>query len=109
MNKSIVTPTAQVKQPSAVELLRQLARRQISAVELMTKTVQRMQTADRALNALVAVNWARSLEEAERADGLRKNGSKLPLLGLPVTVKDSIDVHGFRCTGGSYAREMFVP
>jgi amidase len=109
MNESIVMPTAQVKQPSAVELLRQLARRQISAVELMTKTVQRMQTADRALNALVAVNWARSLEEAERADGLRKNGSKLPLLGLPVTVKDSIDVHGFRCTGGSYAREMFVP
>ena len=41
-----------------------------------------------------------SLEEAEHADSLPKGGSKLPLLGLPVTVKDSIDVHGFRCTGG---------
>ena len=109
MNESIVQLSAQVKQPSAVELLRQLASREISAVELMTKTAQRMQTANGALNALVAEEWARSLEEAEHADSLPKGGSKLPLLGLPVTVKDSIDVHGFRCTGGSHARRHFIP
>lgn len=75
----------------------------------MTKVAERMQSANRRLNALVAENWTRSLEQAGRADALRRSGSALPLLGLPVTVKDSIETCDYPCTGGSHARAHFIP
>ena len=57
-----------------------------------------------ALAELGAVAWRddeRVLAEARRADGRRAAGEPLgPMHGLPVTVKDWIDVTGFPCAGG---------
>ncbi len=98
-----------VKQPSAVEYMRRLEAGEISSVELVEHTLSRIHSVDAALNAVVAENPEQSLAEAKKADGKRQGGESLPLLGLPVTVKDSIDVAGFVCTGGSYAREHHRP
>lgn len=96
-------------EPSAVEWLRRLGRGEISAVELVERTAARIRRANERLNAVVAENLEQSLREAEEADRKRRGGSRSPLLGLPITVKDSIDVVGFPSTGGSYARESFRP
>src|SRR5205085_9443403 len=46
---------------------------------------------------------------ADAADAARARGDARPLLGLPVTIKDSIETAGLASTGGSFAREGFVP
>lgn len=93
--------------PSAVEYLRQLESKQISSVELVQQTLSRIHAVNDKLNAVVAENPEQSLIEAKAADAKRQGGESLPLLGLPITVKDSIDVAGFVCSGGSYARENY--
>lgn len=97
------------RQPSAVEWLRRLNRGEISSVELVERTAARIRSANRHLNAVVAENLPRCLDEAREADGRRRRGEQLPLLGLPITVKDSINVRGYACTGGSYARRHHEP
>jgi amidase len=62
-----------------------------------------------ALNAVVALNPERTLAEATKADEARARGKNGALLGLPLTIKDSIDAEGFVSTGGSLARRDFVP
>jgi amidase len=97
------------RQPSAVEWLERLRRVEVSSVELVQQTAARIRSADLRLNAVVAENLDQSMNDAREADRRRSRGERLPLLGLPVTVKDSIDVSGFPCTGGSYARENYLP
>jgi len=95
--------------PSAVEYLRQLDKGDISSAELLEQTFTRIHAVNDQLNAIVAENMDKSLAEATTADKKRSKGESLPLLGLPITVKDSIDVEGFVCTGGSFARENYRP
>ena len=97
------------RQPSAVEWLRRLDRGDISSVELVEQTADRIRLANESLNAIAAENLDNCLIEAQDADEKRRRGSHLPLLGLPITIKDSINVRGFTCTGGSYARRQYLP
>jgi amidase len=95
--------------PSAVEWLRRMDAGEISAVELMEQTAKRIAAADQALHAVIAEDPQARQAQARAADERRARGERLPLLGLPVTIKDSIDVAGMVCTGGSFAREHFIP
>ena len=97
------------RQPSAVEWLRKMDAGEISAVDLVQQTAVRIEAADKRVHAVVAEDPERRLADAKAADGRRARGETAPLLGLPVTIKDSIDVAGLPCTGGSYARENFMP
>jgi Asp-tRNA(Asn)/Glu-tRNA(Gln) amidotransferase A subunit family amidase len=97
------------REPSAVEWLRRLKNREISSVELVTATAARIERVNPRVNAVVADNLEQCLAEARAADERRQRGEDSPLLGLPITVKDSIDVAGYPCTGGSFARENFRP
>ncbi len=104
--------TSVAAEPSAVEWLARLRRRELSARELVERTLARIDEADRRLNAVVERREAEALEAADRADaertrsaaGGRENDVR-PLLGLPVTIKDAIDVAGWRTAMGSLARE----
>jgi amidase len=98
-----------MRQPSAVDWLARLTAGELSARELTQHYVERVQDADRRLNALAAFDPDRALAAAEEADRARGRGDRRPLLGLPVTVKDSLDVAGLVATGGSLARADYVP
>jgi Asp-tRNA(Asn)/Glu-tRNA(Gln) amidotransferase A subunit family amidase len=86
-----------------------LAGGELSARELCEHYLTRIFEADERVNAVVSLNPAVVLEQADAADRARRAGDERPLLGLPVTVKDSIDVAGLPCTGGSFARAGYVP
>ena len=98
-----------ITEPSATEWLARLKNGDISSVELVEQTISRINEANPKLNAVVAHDPETCTRLAQEADTQRRKGTELPLLGLPVTVKDSIDAAGFPCTGGSFAREHFRP
>ncbi|MBV9006932.1 MAG: amidase [Solirubrobacterales bacterium] len=86
-----------------------LARRELSARELAERYLECLHAADAQVTAVVASDPHAVLTAADAADRARREGHSGPLLGLPVTIKDSIDVAGLPCTGGSLARARHRP
>ena len=96
-------------QLSAAEWLRRLSAAEISSRELVEHVLERIDELNPRVNAVVARDDDAALAAADAADRARRDGDARPLLGLPVTVKDSIEVAGLPSTSGSFAREGFVP
>jgi Asp-tRNA(Asn)/Glu-tRNA(Gln) amidotransferase A subunit family amidase len=86
-----------------------LARGEMSARELAEHYLRRIAEVDERLHAVVSMDPEAVLARADEADLARRAGDRRPLLGLPITIKDSIDVAGLPCTGGSFARAGYVP
>ncbi|HEX6506378.1 MAG TPA: amidase family protein [Chloroflexota bacterium] len=93
---------------SATDMLAALRDGTISAVELLDKHLQRIERFNERLNALVTFNEEDARAAARMADEARSRGGESPLLGLPVTVKDTIFVRGLPATGGLQDREAAV-
>lgn len=91
----------------AKELLSDLASGQLTAAALMRATLDRIEVANGHVNAIVALRDADDLmREAEAADAAETRG---PLHGLPIAVKDLVNVRGIVSTQGSPILKDFVP
>jgi amidase len=96
-------------EPTAVELLALLRRRELSARELAEERLARLDAADGALNAVADLDPEATLAEADAADRRLAAGDTGTLLGLPLSIKDSIAVAGRPCRSGSWARADYMP
>ena len=85
---------------TAIEMLAALQSRRISAVELLDLHLAQIERRNAQLNAIVIENYAAARSAAQAADQARARGDARPLLGLPMTVKDWIDVAGLHSTAG---------
>jgi amidase len=85
---------------SAGEMLAALRAKRLSAVELLDLHVRRIERFDPQLNAIVERDFERARRDAAAADARRARGEEAPLLGLPMTLKESINVRGLRTTVG---------
>lgn len=95
---------------SATELARRIRGGELSALEVTTAHLERIERLNPALNAIVTLDAERALEAARRADRAHAFGEPLgPLHGLPVAHKDSFLVRGMRTTFGSPIFRDFVP
>lgn len=64
--------------------------------------IERIETLDRRLNSVVTMDLDSARAAAEAADVAAARREWLgPLHGLPVTIKDAIEVRGMRSTGGA--------
>jgi amidase len=81
----------------------------LSAGELMTLTLQRIEKLNPALNAIVYCDEEGGKTAANLADERIRNGKARPLEGLPVTIKDAFDVAGMPSTGGSPTLKDRIP
>jgi amidase len=82
-------------------------RGEVSARELVETALARIERLDGELNCFRAVYPERALADADRADERRARGDSLRLLGVPIAVKDEIDLAGevtSRGTGAIRAR-----
>jgi amidase len=92
---------------SAASLLSQLAAREISALDLMTATLDRIEALNPSVNALVGMaDRGDLLAQARAKDAGPVQG---PLHGLPIAVKDLVNVKGLVSTQGSPIFKDFVP
>ncbi|HEV2567207.1 amidase family protein [Sphingomonas sp.] len=62
--------------------------------------IARIEAGDAAINAVVVRDFERAREQARAADQRLADGDPAPLLGLPMTVKESYDVAGLPTTWG---------
>ena len=96
---------------AAGELVRLIASREVSAVEVMRAHLARIEEANPRLNAIVTLLPEETLlGEAAKADAAVAGGDPLgPLHGLPVAHKDLTLTRGIRTTFGSPIFADFVP
>jgi amidase len=94
---------------SATELSAALAAKQVSAVELAQDVIGRIERHDGKINAVCVRDFDRGMEAARAADVARARGEIGPLLGIPLTVKESYNVAGLPTTWGNPAQKDFVP
>ena len=67
---------------------------EISPTELVRLHLDRIRRLDEDLNAFRVVFEERALLEAEQAEARIKGGDDRPLLGVPIAIKDEVDVRG---------------
>ncbi|WP_262048238.1 amidase [Bradyrhizobium sp. Bra78] len=94
---------------SAVELSAALTAKKVSAVELTQDAIERIERHDGKVNAICVRDFDRALGAAREADAALARGERKPLLGLPVTVKESFNVAGLPTTWGFVPQKNFKP
>jgi amidase len=74
---------------------------ELSAPELTELYLARIERLDGGLNAFRVVRAERALEEARTAQDRLRAGDEAPLLGVPIAIKDNVDVTGELTTHGT--------
>jgi amidase len=93
---------------SAVELTAALTAKKVSAVELTRDAINRIERHDGKVNAMCVRDFDRALTAAREADAALARGERKPLLGLPMTVKESYNIAGLPTTWGMPEQKDFI-
>ena len=95
---------------TASELAWRIRSRELSAVEVVSAHLERIEAVNPRVNAIVTFLPDQALEDARAIDGALARGEELgPLAGLPVAHKDLALTRGIRTTLGSPIFADFVP
>lgn len=105
-----MTKTTSVLSHSVSELAAMLQSRKLSALELVNLTYEQLSKANKALNAVTIFNIDQAREHAKHYDALLAKGQCLgPLHGVPITIKDSINVADLPTSEGVKAFADYIP
>jgi len=85
---------------STTTLVAELRSRRISAAEALQQAIGRIEARDADINAVVVRDFERARAAAAAADVALARGDRRPLLGVPMTVKESFNVAGLPTTWG---------
>lgn len=87
----------------AVEQARKICDGEVTARQLAEATLDRIERINPIINAYRVVCTERALADADRADAELAAGAFKPMLGVPVAIKDTVDVEGETTTWGTGA------
>ena len=103
-------PDSEIVFAPARNLVRWLVERELSAEELMTRFLDRIEAVNPKVNAIVTLLPETALDGARAADAaLARGETPGPLHGLPIACKDLTLTRGIRTTFGSPIYRDFVP
>lgn len=98
-----------MKNSTIKESLIKLKKKEISSVELVRLCLEQIKKSNKKLNAFITVDEKGALEQARKADNLISNDQNLPLLGIPIALKDIFLTKGLKTTAGSKVLENYIP
>lgn len=103
MSDRAPAPSAELAFAGVAEHARMLAAGEVSAAELVETSLRRVEASEGKLNAFRCVRTEAARADAAEADRRRAKGERAPLLGVPVAIKDDVDLAGeesrFGCPG----------
>ena len=85
-----------------------LARKAVSSEELTAALLDRSERLEPALNSLTWFDREAARMQARAADAARAAGDARPFLGVPIAIKDLLNVKGQPCTAGSNILKGYV-
>jgi amidase len=94
---------------TAGALAKALEAREVSAVELCDVAIAAIGAKDGPINAVVVRDFDRARDAAKAADAALARGESRPLLGVPMTVKESHHIPGLPTTWGLEAFKGWTP
>ncbi|QNE17867.1 amidase [Kribbella qitaiheensis] len=94
---------------SAEEIATALRAGEVTSVELTDEAIARIERDDKVINAICVPDFDHARHGARRADQARARGEDGPLLGIPVTVKESYNMAGLPTTWGMPHYANYVP
>jgi amidase len=112
MNESMTSSASgdEICDLAAIDIAARIRRKQLSAHEVTTAHLTRIERVNPRINAIVTLVAERALADAKRADEHQARGGVLgPLHGLPVAHKDLVNTAGIRTTFGSPLYRDNVP
>src|SRR4051812_26462328 len=86
---------------SAAELIALYRRRELSPVEVVRSTLERIDQVNPAINAFTTITPELALSQAESAERAYAVGTAAPLSGVPMSIKDLTPTRGIRTARGS--------
>jgi aspartyl-tRNA(Asn)/glutamyl-tRNA(Gln) amidotransferase subunit A len=92
---------------SLTEAIKKLKSKDVSSVDLVKDCLRAIDKYDKHLNAFLAIN-NRALSIAKKADD-KRSISRMPLLGIPIAVKDNFLTKGLRTTASSKVLDTYIP
>ena len=96
-----------LKEKSVKDLISLMENNVYSSEQIMNLYLNRIDRLNPLLHAVLDISTD-AIEEARECDKKRKAGEKLPLLGVPVLIKDNIEVRGLVNSAGSLALEDYI-
>src|SRR5271163_3115964 len=94
---------------SAAEMAVALVAKSVSSVELAEAAIARIEAVDAEINAVCVRDFDRALDAARAADARLADGQRGPLLGVPMTIKESFNLAGTPTTWGYVDAKDFNP
>lgn len=94
---------------SAAEMAEALAVKAVSAVELADAAIARIEACEPRINAVCVRTFEAARDAAKAADGRLARGERGPLLGVPMTIKESYNLAGTPTTWGFPEARDFIP
>lgn len=91
------------------EAIEGLKRKDFSSSELIRSCLEQIEKTEKNINAFVTVCKKEALGEAKEADKKIKDGINLPLLGIPIAVKDNFSTKGIRTSASSKILDKYIP
>jgi aspartyl-tRNA(Asn)/glutamyl-tRNA(Gln) amidotransferase subunit A len=91
------------------EFGRRLRAREVTSAQVTGECLQRIEAGNGRLNAFIRVTAAEARRQAEEADReLTAGRDRGPLHGVPISIKDLLDVRGIPTTAASHVRDGHV-
>lgn len=94
---------------SIMKLRKQLDYKEIGALELTKKYLDRIDKVDKQINSYITVSKEEAILSAIRAQEMIDSGKSMPLTGIPISIKDNICTMDVRTTCASKMLENFTP